>query len=346
MNTRALHFWNAGTETPSQAFANDQLAMLIAALRGHAVARLWRASDAGLSLGRYHRRDSARDIGTNGLVRRLCGGRIVPQGPGIACLTLAVPQVAWLDPRLGTLRPEQVLNRSLRPLLAALRSAAVDAFYPGRDLVTVSGRTLAHAAFTVARDGALLVQMQIADSDGFDALPRLLERFDPAGVAAVDRNAFDGAATFVELTGRTLDDAGFEEGLAAALGSQLRCEVFRGEPCDSGDATRADEDTFTMFQQEPGPLPEGSTIASAISMLGVVELAARMENGHLHGVRVTGDLIAPFHVIDRLEDGLEGQPAQLPILRRAVARVLSQPGSFVLGMRDLDAVLARLVPQD
>ena len=122
MKARALDFWNAGIESPSETFARDQFSLLIAAWQGRAVARLWRARDSGLSLGRFHRRDSRCDCDCGGLVRRLSGGRIVAQGPGVACLTLAVPEVAWLDPGAQRLRPDQVLNRALRPVLAALLS--------------------------------------------------------------------------------------------------------------------------------------------------------------------------------------------------------------------------------
>ncbi len=286
------------------------------------------------------------------LVRRLTGGRIVPQGPAVTCLTMAVPEVAWLTVSGAALRPEQVLNRALRPVLAALRAsapsgaasgAAVDAFYPGRDLITVGGRPLAHASFTVARDGTLLVQVQIADRSGFDVMPQLLARFDPGGVAAADMNAFQHATSFSALTGSMLINAGWESRLAAALASELRCEVRMEQPCAGRDVTLAHESAFSALQCELGPLAAGSACASATSMLGVIEVSARVEGGRLHDVRLTGDLIAPFHTIDALSSELEGQPARLPALRLLVARVLSQPGDFVLGVRDLDALLARLV---
>jgi len=350
MNVRTLDFWNAGTESPPETFARDQLSLLLAAWHKRAIARWWRAGEEGLSLGRYHRRDS-RGGPAAGLVRRLSGGRIVPQGPGIACLTLAVPQAAWLDPGARALRPEQVLNRALRPLLAALRAAtqadehrgaAVDAFYPGRDLITVGGRALAHASFTVARDGALLVQMQVGDRSGFDALPQLLERFDPGGVAGADKNAFAGATSFSALTGAGLDDCGWSRRLVAAFESELRCQVRIGEPWAASEVTLAHPAAFTALQHELGPLAEDSARAGAISMLGVVEAGARLEGDRLRDVRLSGDLIAPFHTLDALSAGLEGQPARLPALRRVLARVLSQPGEFILGVRDLEELLARL----
>ena len=61
-------------------------------------------------------------------VYRLSGGRIVPVGPGVVCLTIVVPVVDWLDPAGKSLRPEQILNRAVRPLLAMLRAEGLDAF--------------------------------------------------------------------------------------------------------------------------------------------------------------------------------------------------------------------------
>lgn len=334
-----------------QSFARDQLSLLAAVSQRRAIVRLWRARDDGLSLGRFHRRAAGKDCDGGGLVRRLTGGRIAPQGPAVTCLTMALPEIAWLTPSGAALRPDQVLNRAVRPVLAGLRAsvasgagnvAAVDAFYPGRDLITVGGRPLAHVSFTTARDGALLVQMQIADRGGLDELPRLLGRFDPGGVAAADKNAFQRATSFLELTGTTLINAGWSSRLAQALATELHCEVRVSEPLAGCEVTLAHESAFSALQCELGPLARGFACASATSMLGVIEVSARMEGERLHDVRLTGDVIAPFHTIDALSTALEGEPARLPSLRLAVARVLSQPGDFVLGVRDLDALLARL----
>ena len=115
-----------------------------------------------------------------------------------------------------------------------------------------------------------------------------------------------------------------------------------GEPQAGCDVTTAQENAFTALQRELEQLPDGSVCVSAISMLGVVEASARLDGDRLHDVRLAGDLIAPFHTIDALSAGLEGEPARLPSLSRVLAGVLSRPGDFVLGIRDLEALLARL----
>lgn len=341
MKTRRLDLWDAGLQSPLQAFASDQLALLAAAQEGRAFVRLWRADRSGLSLGRYHRCRHP----SQGLQRRLSGGRIVPEGPGVACLTLAAPLVDWLDPGGDALRPDQVLNRALRPLLAVLRQQATsgtDVFYPGRDLITVRGRALAHASFTVARDGVVLVHMHVADRSGFDDLAALLEALDPDGVAGADRNSFEASTSIVALSGSGLDEEAWIARLTSAFAAEMRCEVGSEQPCPGEHVTTADEIALAGLHQELGPLSEGASYAAEISMLGVVEVCARLRGDRLGDVQFTGDLIAPFHTMDSLSTELEGQPLKLPSLRRVLGRVLSQPRSFVLGVRDLDALLARL----
>jgi lipoate-protein ligase A len=181
---RAIEIEVGAHESAATTFARDQLLLLRCADDAVARARIWRRRESGLLLGRFHRADPAScawadakegggDTVQCGLSRRLSGGRIVPVGPGVVCITMAVPVVDWLDFSLReprpeqvikrALRPEQVLNRALRPLLALLRGDGVDAFYAGRDLVTVGGRAVAHASFTVMRDGVAMVEMQVAE---------------------------------------------------------------------------------------------------------------------------------------------------------------------------------------
>ena len=60
------------------------------------------------------------------------------------------------------LRAEQALNRCVRALLAALRGLGVDAFYPGRDRITLGGRTLGVVALESDARGATLFEAVLA----------------------------------------------------------------------------------------------------------------------------------------------------------------------------------------
>jgi hypothetical protein len=409
-----------GSNEDAQAtYARDQLLVLRCMEEGVARARVWRRPQPGLSLGRFHRADpascavgngagsSARTEGEEssggkradapsaaargGLSRRLSGGRI----------TMAVPVVDWLDPAAKALRPEQVLNRAIRPLLAMLRGDGVEAFYPGRDLVTVGGRPIAHLSFTVMRDGAAVVEMHVAETPAFATLAALLDRDDPAGIAGVDRDALAGATSLQEETAdaaskwraagsAAIRDAGSGAESAALRGAgssaestalrgagpgtsgaarrgpgraeswtlrsdeewasrfatfaapAFECEAVLAAGGDAGDVTMADAAAAADFLASPGPLEEGAASAAAVSMLGVVECSGRLRGDRLTGLAITGDLIAPFHTIDDIAAECEGEPLRPDYIRKALARAMAQPRSFLLGLRELDELILRI----
>lgn len=328
-----------GTEDAGTTFARDQVQMLRTAADGAARARVWRRPAEGLLLGRFHCCDVSR--GADGLSRRLSGGRIVPAGPGVVAITMVAPTVNWFDPAGAALRPEQVLNRAVRALLALLRREGVDAYYPGRDLVTVGGRPLAHLSFTVMRDGTAVVEMHVAETTSFAALPGLLDRFDPAGVAGVDRDALAGAVSLADTATAAAGDDEWAARFAAAAAASFACEA-RVHAEDGAGVTPADARAAADFLASPGPAPEGANIAAAVSMLGVVECSGGRRGDRLTGLRLTGDLIAPFHTVDDIAVECEGEPLRAANIRKALARAMSRPRSFLLGLRDLDELILRL----
>ncbi|HXC51212.1 MAG TPA: hypothetical protein VN634_10040 [Candidatus Limnocylindrales bacterium] len=332
-----------GVEDAPRTFARDQLAALRSADDGCARVRVWRRDEAGILLGRFHRADAAACAA--GLVsRRLSGGRIVPVGPGTACVTLVVPVVDWLDPTSASLRPDQILNRALRPLLSMLRDRGVDAFYGGRDLITVNGRTVAHASFTVMRDGIGIIEMHMADRATFRDLAALLDRCDPAGVAGVDRDGFATATSVAELLGANASawtDDGWAQAFAGFAATSFSCEVATAADSDA-DVTMADVDAAHGFFQSPGPVAVDRRTAAEVAMLGVVECAGSLRGDRLTALEITGDLIAPFHTLDDIAAECEGEPLRPASIRKALARALARPRSFVLGIRELDQLVLRL----
>lgn len=369
---RTLEVDVGGSEDAATSFARDQWMMLRTAKDAVALARVWRRPCEGLLLGRFHRvssegagaahgRGEASQVVTTdpGLSRRLSGGRIVPVGPGVLCITMTLPRVDWMQAAGATgtrgtagvaeapgrpLRPEQVLNRALRPLLAALRDDGVDAFYPGRDLVTVEGRALAHASFTVMRDGVAVVEMQVAEESSFSGLAGLLDRFDPDGVAGVEREALATATSLAQTRTASRSDADWAARFASFAASAFGCEAAateEGRPAP-GLSTLAHAGAARDFLAMPGPVAAGSMSAAAVSMLGVVECAARLRGDRLTGLAITGDLIAPFHTLDDIASECEGEPFRAANVRKALARALARPRSFLLGLRDLDELILRM----
>lgn len=304
--------------------------------------RVHHAVDPGLALGRYHRLD-ARNAR---IARRVTGGRAVAAGPGLIELTLVAPASQWLDPEGGTLGPERILNRSLRPLLGVLRAAGVDAFYPGRDLVTVGGRTLACAAFTVLPDGLLLVEQVLAVEESLGALASRLAELDPDGVAAIDAGVFQDALALSDLGPTTAwGPAGLVEALAAEAERCWRCraETPSAPPPAFAAVQRPSDAAYVAFRRERGPLVAGRASSAALTMLGVVELAATVAaDGRLRDVEISGDLIAPYATLEDLAAALDGARPTAAHARRRLAPLLADPRHFVLGSPDLAELVERL----
>jgi hypothetical protein len=57
---------------------------------------------------------------------------------------------------------------------------------------------------------------------------------------------------------------------------------------------------------------------------------------------VTGDLIAPFHTLDDISSECEGEPFRAANIRKALARAMARPRSFLLGLRELDELILRI----
>jgi hypothetical protein len=100
----------------------------------------------GELLGAFQRRGDARtDLP---LARRATGGGSVRAGDGVihCVLALATPSA------VVTANEDQILNRYVRPFLAAITKVAAPAHYFGRDWISVSHRPAAHVSFGHLRD--------------------------------------------------------------------------------------------------------------------------------------------------------------------------------------------------
>jgi hypothetical protein len=310
---------------------------------GRASLRLWRRARPVVSLGRFHRRGRAHPA----LERRLSGGRVTGLGPGVLGVTMVAPGVDWFDPSAGGLRPDQVLNRALRPLLNVLRSRVPEVFYPGRHLVGPPGRPLAHASFTVQRDGVAIVEVHLGVECSIAAgLAERLAELDPDGDAAVDPLALADAVALADAAGPSPHSApqALAEALARASIEGFDCRMVESWSEDEASGLVADEAAFEAFQAERGPCPKGPDriLAAGITMLGVVESSARLIGDRLYDLEITGDVIAPAHALEEIAAACEGQPLRAPKIRRALAGVLIRPRSFLLGANDLDAIIERM----
>lgn len=335
---RRLIVLDCGVEGFAEAFSRDHLAICRVAREGRgAILLMRRAASDGVSLGRFHRRPP----GDSPLARRLSGGRVVAIGPGILSLTAVFPSADWLALTGPTPGPDQMLNRALRPLLSALRAVGADAFYGGRDLVTWEGGPIAVASFTALPDGVIVVEAQVALSTPFDRCTALLAQWDPQGLVLHDASVF--AAT-PPLERRLAPSAArdWPALIAEHAESTFGCEASVNRPPKMTGAEAASARAFSALQEERSAVRQGWVAAAAFEMLGVVEAAALLERGRIAALEISGDLIATYASITEIEDECVGQPPSRAAAERALLRVLSRPGRFVLGARDLAGLIARL----
>jgi hypothetical protein len=262
-------------------------------------------------------------------------------GPGVLNVTGVFPSAAWLARGREVPAPDQILNRGLRPLLAALRAGGVDAFYGGRDLVTWEAVPIAVASFTALPDGIVVVEAHVAVSTSFDRCATLLAEWDPHGLVLHDASVF-AAAPPLERRHGTVGALDWAARLAEHAGDAFGCDTALIRSVAALPPEPASGAAFRAFQRERGGIPPGWSTAVAIEMLGAVEAAALVEGGRIAALELSGDVIAPYASITEIEDACVGQPPSRAAAERALLSVLSRPGHFVLGARDLAGLIARL----
>jgi hypothetical protein len=358
--SRELISVELGSVSGYEAWRAELLAATMAADLGCAWLLTWTRSEQGVSLGRFHRRAEEAEY----IERRLTGGRNLPAGPAVQEFAFVLPSVDWLDEGAGGLGPGQVLNRALRPLLACLRAelssrSGLEPFYPGRDLVTVDSRPVAHAAFSVFADGVCVVEQMLFTAEAPGVVDSLLARLDPAGVTGQALGGLDAGCSLAQLgVDQQIDWARL---VALESASVFACELSPGEL--PGQGLTADASAWDCFQRERRSLAAGRLLAAGPSMLGMLECSgvgpgaaggAPAGQGDvsaegdvsLSGIEICGDLLAPFHLIDQVEQALEGCPPVVSEIASRIEQLTSSTGGFVLGCDNsgehaLAALLAR-----
>lgn|GEM_PF-1042401 len=358
--SRELISVELGSVPGYEAWRAELLAATLAADLGCAWLLTWTRSEQGVSLGRFHRRAEEAEY----IERRLTGGRNLPAGPAVQEFAFVLPSVDWLDEGAGGLGPGQVLNRALRPLLACLRAelsshSGLEPFYPGRDLVTVDSRPVAHAAFSVFADGVCVVEQMLFTAEAPGVVDSLLARLDPAGVTGQALGGLDAGCSLAQLgVDQQIDWARL---VALESASVFACELSPGSL--PGQGLTADASAWDCFQRERGSLAAGRLLAAGPSMLGMLECSgvgpgavggAPAGEGDvsaegdvsLSGIEICGDLLAPFHLIDQVEQALEGCPPDVSEIASRIEQLTSSTGGFVLGCDNsgehaLAALLAR-----
>jgi len=318
----------------------------VAAHRTAPVLILYSLPGRAVSLGRYHLYSGAAERDGILALRRITGGRAVGSGEGWIGLALVLPnRTALLPERDANLKPDQVMNRYARGLLAGLRSLGVECFYPGRDAITRERREIAMCTFETDAAGAMLLEATIAVNRGMEEMVHDLDRLDPNGNIT---SAVYGPETSTKLVRELNRDASFDEitraiigGYAEELGGVNERGLAAEEWAQAAQRGKALQSIHWL--RRAAEASEFNRSGRIAAQLGQIEarLSVSAEN-RIERAMLCGDFIANSPGVAELEAKLEGRAHDLIAVSNAVTSTYAGGNNFILGSGDLSN-LVRLI---
>jgi len=313
------------------------------------VALIYSSPRRYISIGRYHLYAGPAERAGIGAFRRLTGGRVVGAGAEWLGLALMLPnRTALLKEDAARLKPDQIMNRHARGLLAGLRSLGLDCFYPGRDAITFEHREIAMCSFETDASGAMLFESMLAVNRGMEEVVHDLERIDPEGALPCPMYTPESATTLVRELGR---EVAFDEladaiasGYQGLLGETRARELTASETADTTNRGRALVASGWLNNRIRIVPPSGTCKRNRIaSQLGAIEAEVALESdGTIAAATLSGDFIANSSAVAELETELGGKRLDLGSVSHAVTKIFGHGGNFFLGAGELSN-LVRLI---
>lgn len=301
-----------------------------------AVLRVWTLAGEVVGLGRYHLAPQAGLDSRVSVNRRRTGGRVAPLGEGFAGIALTLPHRSALvasDP--FALRPEQALNRFVRGLLGALRAFGVDAFYPGRDLITVGGRLLGAVGLVSEATGVTVFEACLAVGRDWSCLPARIEALDREGVVLVERLRADQTTALARHAARKPTPTELAHAVGGALAREFGVTP-RSAACED---VHADAAAFAAWLGERRRWPRLDRHALGWGQIGAFEAYLSLDaDGCIEQIVLAGDFLADAASVADLEARLRGCPLRVKPIAAIVRDVYADPRRFLLGIGPLDTV--------
>jgi hypothetical protein len=321
-------------------FLDCELLDRAAAQPGRAWLRVYDLAGDVLSFGRYHLVPADAADEPVQLHRRLGGGRVMPLGAGFALLSLTLPhRSALVSDEPLALRAEQALNRCVRGLLGGLRRLGVQAFYPGRDCITVGGRTLALVSLESDARGATVFEAAVAIDGDWQRLAAL--------VTAVDRDGVVSAQLFAPDAVTTLAAHGATPTLtmlADAIGGAYMQEFdLIGATAAEQPAPKHAEERARAWLASRRPPTALDRHAIEWGQLGVFEVYLAARDGVIVDALLGGDFIANSASVTELEEQLRGCRLERTAIAAIVDAVYADRRNFLLGVGPLAAVVETIL---
>ncbi len=289
-----------------------------------------------LSLGRYHHYAGPTERAGLAAWRRFTGGRVVGSGEGWLNLALILPSRDALLPAHDIkLKPDQVMNRYARGLLAGLRDLGLECFYPGRDAVTIERRELAMCTFETDASGTMLFEAVLALNRGMEEVVHDLEHFDPDGQLPCAMYGPDVATKLVRELDRDISFQQVAEAIARGysnlLGGGNRRELTAVENAQAQRRGASMEQRGWLHLS-----PDDNLLSHMATQLGSIEARVKTSSaGAVESLGLYGDLIANSPGIAALKSGMIGQRLDLASVSDAVMKVFGGGDNFILGIGEL-----------
>ena len=251
-------------------------------------------------------------------------------------------RTALLPDRDIKLKPDLVMNRYVRGILAGLRSLGLECFYPGRDAITFERREIALCTFETDASGAMLFEATLAVNRGMEEVVHDLERFDPDGQLSCAMYGPDAATKLVREIDR---DISFAE-VAHAIARGYSDLLGGGDNREISAIEIAQANRRGVALEQRGWLnvaAEGSLTSRLATQLGAIEARVNtFADGAVESLALIGDFIANSPGIIEFQSEMRGQRLGLPSVSAAVMKVFGHDDNFILGIGDL-ANLTNLV---
>ncbi len=304
-----------------------------------------------ISIGRYHLyAETSTGVGSRagiGAMRRFTGGRVVGIGAGWLGFALMLPsRIALLKEDASLLKPEQIMNRYARGMLAGLRSLGLDCFYPGRDAITFEGREIAMCSYEIEASGAMVFEAILAVNRGMETVVHDLELIDTDGDLPCRMYGPESATTLARELKREIAFDELADAIAAGyrglLGTTRARELTAIETANASDRGRALVGAG-WISNRIGLQSETVKKNRIAAQLGAIEAAVALEaDGTIAAVTLSGDFIANSSGITELENELRGKRLDLGSISNAVTKTFGDGVNFFLGAGELSN-LVRLI---
>jgi hypothetical protein len=255
-------------------------------------------------------------------------------------------RIALLKEDASRLKPEQIMNRYARGMLAGLRSLGLDCFYPGRDAITFEARETAMCSFEIQASGAMLFETILAVDRGMENVVHDLELIDPEGALPCRMYSPESATTLArelkrEVAFDELADA-LTAGYRGLLGTTRVRELTASETAAAANRGRAIVDA-RWINDRVGLQSQARQRNRITAQLGAIEAAVALESdGTIAAVTLSGDFIANSSAIAELENELRGKRLDLGSVSHAVTKTFGHGTNFFLGAGELSN-LVRLI---